>query len=123
MKTEEHAWQRLRDHASAQLRPDFAGQVLRAAHGPQAAAWEPLFAHAAAQIRPGFAERVLRAARDLKANVPSLFDQFAFSAATAAVCVLAAVIVHSRSAALEDERNLAQWQQIAQQVADVETSR
>jgi hypothetical protein len=122
MKTEDQAWRDLQAHASSQLRSNFADHVLRAVQGPRAEAWQQLQVHAAARIRPGFAERVLRAARQLP-GVPSLLDQLAFSAAAAAVCVLAAVFIHARSVRLEDERNLASWQEIAHQVEDLDNAR
>ena len=122
MKPEDQAWQSLRAHAAGQLRHGFADRVLRAAQGPGAAAWQHLQAHAARQLRPGFAERVLRAARQLP-GMPSFVDQLVLSAATAAVCALAIALIHARSARLEDERNLAQWQQIANQVADLDSTR
>ena len=121
MKTEDHAWRALNQHASAQLHGGFADRVLRAAHGPQAETWNQLQAHAAAQLRPGFAERVLRAARQLPGNLPSLFDQFAFSIGTATVCVVAALYFHARSLELENERNLASWQQIAMEVQSLDS--
>lgn len=111
MKTEDHAWRALNQHASAQLRNGFADRVLRTAHGPQTETWHELQAHAARQLRPGFAERVLRAAR-AAADMPSLAGHFALSAATAAVCLAAVVIVHDRFVREADERNLAQWEQI-----------
>lgn len=117
MKPEEHAWRALQTHASAQLRGGFADRVLRAAHGPQAESWRQLNAHAAAQLRPGFAERVLRAAR-AAVDIPSLGDQFAWSLGTAAVCALAVFFFQDRTAQLEDERNLASWQQLAMTAAD-----
>ena len=67
--------------------------------------------HAASQLRPGFAERVLRAAR-VAAEVPSLLSQLALSAATAAVCLAAVVLVQDRNALQNDERNLADWENI-----------
>ena len=112
MKPEEHAWRALHDHAAAQLRNGFADRVLRAAHGPQADAWQQLHAVAARQLRPGFAERVLRAAR-AAADMPSLGSQFALSAVTAAVCLGAVLFLHQRSTNAADERNLAEWQQMA----------
>src|SRR5258707_915235 len=112
MKTEDHAWRALRDHASAQLRDGFADRVLLGAHGAPKESWQVLRSHAAAQLRPGFAERVLRAARQIP-GVPSILDQFAFSAGVAALCTLAVIVIHARSTQLEDERNLATWQQIA----------
>lgn len=122
MKTEDHAWRALQQHAAGHLQDGFADRVLRLAHGPGPESWRMLQEHAALQLRPGFAERVLRAARNIP-GVPSLLDQFAFSAATAAVCAVAVVWLHSHNTHLEDERNLASWQQIAAQVADVDTAR
>jgi hypothetical protein len=116
MKTEDHAWRALNQHAAAQLRGGFANRVLDAARGPSEATWRQLQAEGAAQLRPGFAERVLRAARQLP-GVPSLIDQFAFSLGTAAVCALAVYLFHAQSTQREDERNLARWQQIAVVVA------
>lgn len=115
MKTEENAWRALNAHAAAQLPAGFARRVLRLAHGPTPEAWRQLHAHATAQLRPSFAGRVLRAARHIP-GVPSQLDQFAFSIGTAVVCALAVFFIHARTAALEDERNLASWQQIAMQV-------
>jgi hypothetical protein len=117
MKPEDHAWQSLRNHASAQLRGGFADRVLRAAQGPSAETWRALQAEGAAQLRPGFAERVLRAARILP-GVPSLKDQFAFAFATAVLCIAATLFFHSRNTALEDQRNLASWKQIAMAAED-----
>ena len=113
MKTENQAWRDLQAHAAAQLRADFADRTLRFAHGPAEAGWAQLRTHAAAQVRPGFAARVLRAARALPNKMPSLLDQLAFGAATAALCLAAVLYFHSRSARLENERNLAGWQQLA----------
>ena len=117
MKPEEHAWKALNEHAAAQLRGGFADRVLRRAHGPAPESWRQLQAHASAQLRPSFAERVLRAARQLP-GVPSFADQFFFSVGTAAVCALAVFFFHARSSQLEDERNLASWQQIAMAADD-----
>lgn len=119
MKSEDLAWRELRQKAAAHLRPDFSERVLRAAHGPDAAVWRQLQAHASAQIRPGFAERVLRAARALP-GVPSLLDQLVLSAATAALCLLGVLFLHSRSAQNEEERNLASWQQLAVESQDID---
>lgn len=112
MKAEDQAWRSLQSHASAQLRNGFADRVLRAANGPDTAAWEQLRAQGAMQLRPGFAERVLRAAREIP-GVPSLLDQFAFSVGTAAVCALGFFFFDAQLAKLENERNLASWQQMA----------
>jgi hypothetical protein len=122
MKTEDQAWRSLQAHASAQLRTGFADRVLRSAHGPDAAVWRQLQLHASAQIRPGFADRVLRAVRALPSSVPSLLDQFAFGAVTVAVCLLAVVFLHSRSTRLEEARNLASWQQLADVAQDLDQS-
>jgi hypothetical protein len=119
MKTEPKAWHDLQQHAAAQLRPDFAQQVLRAAHGPSAEAWRELQAQASNQLRPGFAERVLRAARALP-PLPSLFSQFAYSAITATTCLVGVLLIHARTSNLEEQRNLASWDQLAAEVQDVD---
>jgi hypothetical protein len=120
MKPEEHAWRELNDHAAAQLRGGFADRVLRVAQGPQSETWRQLFAVGGGQMRPGFAERVLRAAR-AATDMPSLASQFALSAVTAALCLGAVLFVHHRINEAADERNLAEWQQIAS-IADDDTS-
>jgi hypothetical protein len=117
MKTEDQAWRELQRHAAAHLRPEFAERVLRAAQGPTTESWQQLQAHAAAQLRPGFAERVLRAARSLP-GVPSLLDQLALSAATAALCLLGVVYIHAHNTQIEEQRNLAGWHQLAVEVQD-----
>lgn len=121
MKTEDHAWRALQDHASAQLHRGFADRVLRVAQGPQAETWRALQAEGARQLRPGFAERVLRAARNLP-GVPSLLDQLAFSVGTAAVCAVAVFFLHQQSVERENERNLASWQHVAR-IASIEEPR
>lgn len=112
MKPEEHAWRALKDHASSQLRGGFADRVIRAANGPQPETWRELLSFGARQVRPGFAERVLRAAR-AAADMPSLGSQFALSAATVALCLGTVLFIHQRNVQAADERNLAEWQQIA----------
>lgn len=119
MKPEDQAWQSLRDRAAAELRADFADRVVRAARGPQAADWQALQDHASAQLRAGFADRVLQAARRIP-GVPTLLDQFAFSAVTTAACLFAVVLAHSLRVEIENERNLAGWQQIADELAELE---
>lgn len=119
MKPEENAWRQLQTHAAAQLHRGFADRVIRAARGPQDEAWRQFQTHASAQLRPGFAARVLRAARQIP-GVPSLLDQFAYSAAALAVCVLTVVFIHTRSVRIEEERNLASWAQFADEVQDLE---
>lgn len=120
MKTEEHAWQALRAHAASRLSPKFADRVLDAVRGPRLETWRQLQTHAAAEIRPGFAERVLRAAREFPANVPSLVDQFVLGAATVAVCLVAVVAFHSRTAHLDEQVALASWQQLAVEAQDID---
>ncbi len=119
MKTENQAWRDLQMHASAQLRADFANRTLRIARGPAAAEWEQLHTHAATQLRPGFAARVLRAAREIPRRL-TLSEQLAFGAATAAVCLLAVVYLHAHNARVENERNLAGWQQLAQEADELD---
>ncbi len=120
MKPESYAWQRLREHAAAQLRPGFAQRVLQITHGSEAEreAWSRLQAEGAAQLRTGFAQRVLQAARAVTG--PSLSRQFILSAATVAVCVFAVVFVHERSKSQENARNLAGWEQLAAVSQDAE---
>lgn len=119
MKTEDHAWRALNEHAAAQLRPSFADRVLRVAQGPTDQSWAQLQTHAARQLRPGFADRVLQAVRNIP-GVPSLLDQFVFSVGTATVCALAVFFLHSQQREKENERNLASWQQIAMVVQDAD---
>jgi len=45
-----------------------------------------------------------------------------FSAATAAVCLLAVVYLHARSIRLQDERNLLGWQQLAAESQDLDSN-
>lgn len=118
MKTEEHAWRALREHASRQLPADFADRIVQAAWGPAPETWRQFQAHAAAQIRPGFAGRVLRAVRDFPANVPSLSGQFALGAMTVAVCLAAVVTFHMRSTRVEEQIALAGWQHLAMETQD-----
>jgi hypothetical protein len=117
MKPESNAWQRLEEHAAAQLRSGFADGILRASRGPTAQAWGQLQEHGAAQLRRGFAERVLRA---VGVEMPSFVSQVALSAATAGFCVLVVIGVHSVNVRRETARNLADWRQLAAQVQDLE---
>jgi hypothetical protein len=119
MKPEDKAWRLLQERAASQLRNGFADRVLRGANGPRPETWRQLQAEGASKLRIGFAERVLRAARQIP-GVPSMLDQFAFSAATAAVCVFAVVAVHTVYVRVESERNLAGWQQLADDAQDIE---
>lgn len=122
MKPEHDAWKALHQRAAEQLRSGFADRVLRAAQGPAPEAWAQLRARGAAELRPGFAERVLRAAR-AAADIPSLGSHFALSAATAAICVLAAMYFHQSSVADADERNLAEWRQVVAAAEDLDPGR
>lgn len=83
-------------------------------------AWSQLQAHASAQIRPGFAERVLRASRSLAESVPSVFSQLLMGAATAAACAVLVVVAHARSTQSNDDRALADWQQLSSSAADLD---
>ena len=120
MKPESYAWQRLHDRAEAQLRPDFADSVLAAVHATPAerTAWQKLHAHAAAELRPGFAARVIQAARE--AAAPSFSSQFMLGAATAAGCLLGVIFIHQNSTNSESARNLADWQELASEVQELE---
>ena len=118
------------DHTAIPLREARRYFTLRIAPEPEypfgrkglalAAAWRQLQNHASAQIRPGFADRVLRAVRALPSSVPSLLDQFAFGAATVAVCLIAVVFLHTRNIRLEEARTLASWQQLADGASDID---
>jgi len=112
MKPESDAWQSLKDHAASQLHRGFADRVLRAAQGPTPAAWQQLQDHAAAQLHAGFAERVLRAVRT-RIQDSSVFSQLALGAATAAICVAAVLFYHNREFRIQEERAIADWQQLA----------
>ena len=119
MKTEDQAWRDLQAHAAAQLRANFADRAIRFAHGPGVVEWEQLRTHAAAQVRPGFAARVLRAARGLPSGM-TLREQLTFGAATAAICLVAVLFLQTRNTSLENERNLAGWQQLANEADDLD---
>jgi hypothetical protein len=120
MRPEPEAWRDLQQHASARLRGGFADRVLRQARGPAPETWRHLAAEGAASLRPGFAERVLRAAR-AAADLPSFGTQFIWSAATAAACVVAVVFLHERNLRLADDRNLAEWRQLAAGADDLDS--
>ena len=112
MKPEPDAWQSLQDHAASQLRNGFADRVMRVAQGPTPAAWRQMQEQGAAQLRPGFAERVLRAVRT-RIQDRTVFGQLALGAATAAICVAAVLFYHNREFRLQEERAIADWQQLA----------
>ena len=119
MKPVEHAWRALQSRAEAQLRSDFADCVLRSSRGPQPETWQQLQAQGAARLRPGFADRVLRADRQIP-GVPPLLDQFALCAVTALLCVVAVIFVHARSVRQESERNIAGWEQLADDIQEID---
>jgi hypothetical protein len=88
-----HSWRQLREHAAAQLSPNFADNVLRATRVAAAAQspWERWFA-----------------------------NQFAISAATAAICLLGLVFVHAQKTAATSDQHLADWMEISVQTASLE---
>ncbi|MEO6005929.1 MAG: hypothetical protein ABIZ04_12445 [Opitutus sp.] len=77
---------------------------------PESYAWKAHDDHAASLLRPGFAERTLRAAR---AVAPTFFSQCILSAATASLCFVVVTFVHTRVTENETARNLAGWEQLA----------
>jgi hypothetical protein len=79
---------------------------------PESQAWSALNDRAESLLRPGFAERTLRAAR---AVVPTFISQCILSAATGTMCLLVVFFVHSRVTANETARNIAGWEQLAQE--------
>ena len=83
---------------------------------PETDAWTALNEHAASLLCPGFARRTLRAAR---AVAPTFFSQCLLSAATATVCLAVILFVHARVTANETARNLAGWQEIAAESAEL----
>jgi hypothetical protein len=85
---------------------------------PENEAWDQLRDWAAARLPPNFADRVLRAARAGVDAAPSLLSQFALGAATAAICFLTVAFFQARSAHEEDNRTIADWQQIASAADD-----
>jgi hypothetical protein len=80
-------------------------------------AWESLRAYAAARVRPGLPDRVLRIAREVSS--PLFVSQFALCAATAALCLMAVALFDARSAADQDAQNLAGWNEVTAQAADL----
>jgi hypothetical protein len=112
MNDESKAWRSLEEHASAQLKGDFAGRILRAGRGPTEEAWRELGEAGAAQLRVGFADRVLRAVRGRMLQ-PSFRGQLALGAATLACLILSVVVFHQRSTRSQDERNIATWEALA----------
>jgi hypothetical protein len=112
MKDENQAWRMLEQKAADQLRGDFAGRVLRAGRGPSDAAWRELYEVGGDQLRLGFADRVLRAVR-ARIVRPSFHGQLALGAATLATLIISVVIFHERTTRSQNERNIASWEQLA----------
>ena len=80
--------------------------------------WRDRQAHAASRLSPGFADRVLRMARVSVEAAPSVLGQFLLGAATAAACAVVVIVVQSRVTQVQDQRTLADWQEIASSSAD-----
>ena len=85
---------------------------------PEDHAWTRLRERGASEISPGFADRVLRAAR-AEAS-PLLVAHFAMCAATAALCLAAVLLYHTRVSGDEEASSLAGWSEIAAQASDLE---
>lgn len=87
-------------------------------------AWRELQSRAAAQLRPDFADHVLRRARPVAKPVSSftvwVTNPFTVSTATAALCLLAVVFVHSHITNTVSEQHLAAWQEISLQTASLD---
>jgi hypothetical protein len=87
-------------------------------------AWQQLQDHAAAQLSPNFADKVLRAARNVPNDVGSVRgwanNPILVSLATAAVCLASLLFVHTRVTDKASARHLADWRDIAVQVASLE---
>ena len=81
-------------------------------------AWMRLREHAASRLSPGFADRVLRAARERAS--PLFVAHFAMCAATAALCLVAVLLYHSRASGNDDATSIAGWSEIAAQASDVD---
>ncbi|MDR2674834.1 MAG: hypothetical protein LBC18_08200 [Opitutaceae bacterium] len=90
---------------------------------PEARAWEQLQARAAARLPGDFAARVLRAHRLARSRrspaARLLLHPFALSTYTAAVCLFVVVLL-TRNDREINQRRLAEWQNIAQQAANLE---
>ena len=85
-------------------------------------AWEQLRTHAASQLPGNFADDVLRAARQPpeQGRWATLFlSPASISAVTAACCLLAVVVFHTRNTRAITEQRLAEWQEISIQVASL----
>jgi hypothetical protein len=112
MNPEREAWKALEENAASLLKDNFADHVMRVSRGPTDAAWQQLRAHGAAQIRPGLADRVMRAIRG-RIEETSPFGHLALGALTVALCMAAVLFHHNRQYRIQEERNVAEWQQLA----------
>lgn len=88
--------------------------------------WARRQAHAASLLPPNFADNVLRAAR-LRLDEPAhtrawrfFHNPFALSAITACVCFATAVIFYTQSVNQANEENLAEWRDLAAQIASLD---
>jgi hypothetical protein len=89
--------------------------------------WAHRQAHAASLLSPDFADNVLRAAR-LHRDEPAahtriwrfFHNPFALSALTACACFTAVVFFHTQSVNQTNEENLADWRDLAEQIASLD---
>jgi hypothetical protein len=88
MNPESKAWDSLRRHANARIRPGFADRVLRLAR------------------------------QGVEVVAPSIFSQFALCAATAALCFMAVAFFGSARPSEDNAQSLADWQDIAAATGD-----
>lgn len=85
--------------------------------------WARRQTHAASLLPPNFADNVLRAARlgrDKPAHTRAwrfFHNPFALSALTACACFAAVIIFHTQSVNQANEENLAEWRELAAQIA------
>ena len=88
-----HAWRELQDRAAAELSPNFADNVLRAA---RAGSGEVSFFQALAG------------------------SPFVVSALTAVICFMVVIMAHVHSTQVANDQRLADWQEISRQTASLE---
>ena len=89
--------------------------------------WACHQAYAASLLAPNFADNILRAAR-LRRDDPAahariwrfLHNPFALSAITACACFAAVVFFHTQSVSHANEKNLADWRGLAEQIASLD---
>jgi hypothetical protein len=106
------------------MKPENAQSRLTApAARPEARAWGQLQAAAAARLPGDFAARVLRAHRLAQSRrspaARLLLHPFALSAYTAAACLFVVALLTQSNREI-NQRRLAEWQDIAQQAANLE---